>query len=51
MVIRKDLLENLPADCPELEQDHHDTRWKTLQTMAKRWKENPLQFMEVELLC
>lgn len=50
MVVRRDLLENLPEKCPQLEQDHHDTRWKTLTIMARRWKENPIQFKELELV-
>lgn len=50
MLIRRALLENLPEACPQLEQPEHATRWKTLQTMAQRWKENPIQFMELQLV-
>lgn len=50
MVIEQSLLENLPEEMPVLEQDYHDTRWKTLEIMAKRWKENPIEFKEMEIL-
>lgn len=50
MVIRRELLENLPEEMPQLEQPNHDTRWKTLKILAQRWQENPIQFKEIELL-
>ena len=49
MLIQRRLLENLPADRPQLESGHHGTRWKTLLFMAQEWKKNPWKFIEIEL--
>lgn len=49
MLIRKELLENLPADAPRLESPSHATRWRTLQQMAKAYRQTPFKFIEVEL--
>lgn len=51
MVVQKSLLENLPQDPPEFEQPYHDTRWNTLKLMAQRWRENAIQFKEIEVLA
>jgi len=50
MLIRADTLKNLPEEMPELESDHHVTRWKTLQAMAARMDQSPHQFLQVELV-
>ena len=50
MLVRKDMLENLPQDCPNLEHPTHITRWETLQTLAERWKLAPHYFIELELV-
>lgn len=49
MILAKDL-ENLPEEMPKLESKNHETRWRTLQTMAKRLAEKPHQFLRVELV-
>lgn len=49
MVIRKDLLESLPLQRPQLEREVHSTRWETLQKMAAAHRETPHDFLEVEL--
>lgn len=50
MLIQKSTLENLPPECPELEDPTHVTRWETLQTLAQRWSIAPHYFLEVELV-
>ncbi len=50
MLVRKDLLESLPPEMPRLESPNHETRWLTLQQMARAWKSRPHLFQEVELL-
>ena len=49
MVIRKSLLENLPAERPKLSREEHDTRWGTLQKLAKAYQTKKYQFLIVEL--
>ena len=49
MLVRKDLLENLPNDQPHFESPTHMTRWNTLYTLAKKWKQQPESFLELEL--
>lgn len=50
MLIRAELLENLPEEMPELESPNHSTRWKTLTAMAAKMKQQPHQFLRVELV-
>lgn len=50
MVIRKDLLENLPQTPLKLEKPGHQVRWKTLQLMQQKWKSDPTLFIEVEVV-
>lgn len=49
MLIRKDLLLDLPKETPAFEHPSHITRWETLQTMAKRFKDEPHLFIEMDL--
>jgi len=49
MVIRKQLLLNLPSEMPKLESPNHGTRWKTLQFLAEEYQRTPSRFLEVEL--
>ncbi|NNJ26130.1 hypothetical protein [Alienimonas chondri] len=49
MVIRKDLLLNLPETEPAYEAPTHTTRWETLNTLAAEHARNPWKFLEVEL--
>lgn len=49
MVIRKDLLQSLPQEMPQLEREVHATRWETLQKMAEAHRQTPHDFLEVEL--
>ena len=49
MIVRKQLLENLPEEEPALEASHHATRWQTLRFLAEQWKTAPHQFLVVEL--
>jgi hypothetical protein len=51
MLVRKDVLEALPAECPKLESPNHVTRWSTLQAMAKAWDTRRHLFQELELLA
>jgi hypothetical protein len=50
MVIRKDLLLNLPAAAPQFESPTHSIRWTTIQQMQKAWKSDPTDFIEVEIV-
>lgn len=50
MVIRRDLLLNLPKDTPGFERPHHRIRWKTLQQMSETYATEPWRFLEVELV-
>lgn len=50
MVIRRDLLLNLPEETPEFESPHHRIRWSTLQHLQRRHAEEPWRFLEVELV-
>lgn len=50
MVIRKDMLLNLPETQPELESASHQIRWKTLQQMQKAWTTDPAGFIEAEIV-
>lgn len=49
MVIGKALLESLPVDPPEFERPWHHNRWDTLRVMAAAYRENPHQFLEMEI--
>ena len=49
MVVRKDLLLNLPATEPTYEAPTHTTRWETLNVLAAEHGRNPWKFLEVEL--
>ena len=49
MVVRVDLLTKLPEKRPKLESSNHATRWKTLQTLAKRYAADPESFLRVEV--
>ncbi len=51
MLVRKDVLEALPAECPALASPNHVTRWSTLQAMAKAWGARKHLFQELELLA
>lgn len=49
MVLREELLENLPAESPGFEKPHHKIRFKTLQTMAALRKTRPELFISVDV--
>jgi hypothetical protein len=49
MLIRKELLRELPAEMPRLEQPHHRTRWQTLQVLAETYHNDPDHFLEIEI--
>ncbi len=49
MVIGKELLESLPEGPPEFERPSHHNRWDTLKVMAVAYRENPHQFLEMEI--
>jgi hypothetical protein len=49
MMIRRDLLENLPAEAPEFEHPRHSLRWETLKTLAEAWKTRKDYFLEIRL--
>lgn len=50
MVIRRDLLQNLPKDSPKFEQTYHKRRWTTLQQLSAAYQKEPWRFLEVELV-
>ena len=49
MVMRKDKLLNLPKATPKLDQEHHITRWHTLNQLAAAYQKTPHRFLEVEI--
>lgn len=49
MVIQRDTLLNLPEEPPKLERPHHAVRFRTLQQLAAAYREDPTNFLEVEL--
>jgi len=50
MVIRKDLLLQLPEETPKFESPNHAIRWRTLQQMQKALKAEPWRFITVEVV-
>lgn len=51
MVVRKDLLINLPAQPPVFENAHHAIRWTTLQQLQKAYAADPSNFIEAEIVA
>jgi len=49
MLIRKDLLTNLPQEIPEFESKYHITRWKVVRQLAKSYETTPHRFLEMKL--
>jgi hypothetical protein len=49
MVVRKSLLEKLPAEPPAVESPHHVTRWETLKKLAAAYQTTPHRFLEMEI--
>jgi hypothetical protein len=49
MVIRKELLLNLPAEMPKLERPHHSTRYNTLKQLAAFYASDPSYFLDAEI--
>ena len=49
MVVRRELLENLPEEDPKFESPNHKTRWKTLKQISESWKNDPHRFIDVEI--
>ncbi|HEV7299913.1 MAG TPA: hypothetical protein VGN72_11160 [Tepidisphaeraceae bacterium] len=49
MIVRKDLLLNLPADPPRLERPHHAIRFNTLKQLAASYTADPSNFLDVEI--
>ena len=50
MLVRTEVLSNLPTEMPQLESPNHKTRWKTLKFIARRMTTHPHEFMSVELI-
>ena len=50
MVVRKDLLTNLPVQPPVFESPHHSIRWTTLQQLQKAYASDPSSFIEAEIV-
>jgi hypothetical protein len=44
MVMWEQALLNLPDECPRVDFDEHRTRFKTLQAIARQYRENPERF-------
>jgi hypothetical protein len=49
MLVRRQLLEALPSEEPKYESPNHVTRWQTLQIMAKNWRDDPDQFLSIQI--
>ncbi|MEO1993691.1 MAG: hypothetical protein ABGZ17_00270 [Planctomycetaceae bacterium] len=49
MLIRKELLANLPEKMPALESKYHITRWNVLRQLAQTYQTTPHRFLEMEL--
>ncbi len=49
LVVRQQLLENLPEEVPAFEHPRHATRWQTLKILAQRFKTHPHEFIDVQL--
>jgi hypothetical protein len=49
MIIRKELLLNLPVAPPQFERPHHSTRFDTLKRLAVAYAKDPNLFLEVEI--
>ncbi len=49
MLIRKELLTNLPQKIPEFESKYHITRWNVVRQLAKAYEATPHRFLEMEL--
>lgn len=49
MVVRRHLLEHLPAEMPRFEDPNHVTRWGTLQRMAEAYRTRRYLFLEIEI--
>ncbi|MCC9600553.1 hypothetical protein LOC67_08270 [Stieleria sp. JC731] len=49
MLVREELLRQLPDEEPTYEAASHATRWDTLQKMSARWTEDPDVFLRLEL--
>lgn len=50
MVIRRELLLNLPENQPALESPNHAIRWRTLHQMQKAYLSDPWRFIEAEIV-
>jgi len=50
LVVRKDLLSNLPKERPKFESPNHHVRWETLLHLAAMFKKEPWQFLEMEVV-
>lgn len=50
MLIRKDLLLNLPAEKPKFESPKHETRWETLHHLAEQYRADANSFVEIEIV-
>lgn len=49
MVIQKKTLLTLPDAPPELERPHHITRFQTLKQLAASYRQDPSNFLEIEI--
>ena len=49
LVIKKDLLLNLPEEQPKLDRPTHSTRWTTLHKLAKAYATDPSRFLTVQI--
>ena len=49
MLMRKDVLLNLPAEPPAFERPHHAIRFETLHALAKAYRVDPTNFLEIDL--
>jgi len=50
MLVRKDLLLNLPAEQPKFESPKHETRWETLHHLAEQYRADCSCFVEIEIV-
>lgn len=49
MMMRKEVLMQLPPEKPQFESPFHETRWTTLQQLSSEFAREPRRFIEVEV--
>ena len=50
LIVRRELLLNLPTEAPKLESPNHRVRWETLMQLAGEFQKDPWKFLEIEIV-